>query len=162
MIGISKEVTEYVASHLSAKGGINSELSALRRADPHSPADIRSFLSRNVAAELLEKTNQATYPSVLVYCEKLSNALQEKFRAFSGSARMSIEIRASDDRLEVLDRMTLVYTDAVCALLSSMRGMWTDKLMYNGGYEVTYQAVKTGGKHFMQATKITFDVDVSY
>ena len=74
---------------------------------------------------------------------------------------MTVEVRNSDDRLEVLDRTTLVYTDAVCALLSNMRGSWTENMMYAGGYEVTYSAVKAGGKHFVQSTKITFDVDVS-
>jgi len=161
MIQISRAVTEYIASHLSAASGLNATLSVLRRADPHSAAEIRSFLSRNVSAELLEKANQAAYPTVLVYCEKLNNTLKEKFRTFSGSARMTVEVRNSDDRLEVLDRTTLVYTDAVCALLSNMRGSWTENMMYAGGYEVTYSAVKAGGKHFVQSTKITFDVDVS-
>lgn len=162
MIEISKTITEYVALHLSAAHGLNSTLLLLRQTDSHSPVDIRSFITRNVSAELLEKANQAAYPSMLIYCEKLTNNLEEKFRTFSGRARMTLEIRNSDDRLEVLDRGTLVYADAVCAQLSSMRGTWTDNLMYNGGYEVTYQPVKPGGKHFVQTAKITFEVDVSY
>lgn len=161
MVQISRTITEYLAAHLSATNGLNATLGALRVADPHSPGDIRSFLSRNVTAELLEKANQASYPSVLVYCEKLSNTLREKFRTFSGTARMTVEVRHSEDRVEALDRATLVYTDAICVLLSNMRGSWTENLMYAGGYEVIYSPVKAGGKHFVQSSKITFEVDVS-
>ncbi len=161
MVQISRTVTEYIAAHFSATNGLNAMLAALRVADPHSPGDIRSFISRNVPGDLLEKANQVSYPTVLVYCEKLSNTLREKFRVFSGTARMTVEIRHSEDRVEALDRATLVYTDAICALLSNMRGTWTANLMYAGGYEVTYQPVKAGGKHFVQSSKVTFEVDVS-
>lgn len=161
MIQISRTITEYVATHLSANTGLNAMLGALRVADAHSPGDIRSFISRNVAGELLEKANQASYPSVLVYCEKLNNTLREKFRVFSGTARMTVEVRHSEDRVEALDRATSLYTDVICAMLSNMRGPWTENLMYAGGYEVTYSAVKVGGKHFVQSSKITFEVDVS-
>jgi len=158
---ISQEVTAYVLGQMSGKHGLNAGLCALRKTDPQAPAEVRSFLGRNVAGELMEKANQAHYPSVLVYCEKLSNTLREKFRTFSGTARITIEVRNSSDRLENLDRSSLIYADTVCGVLETMRGPWTDGLMYAGGYEVSYSPVKTGGRHFTQSTKVSFEVDVS-
>jgi hypothetical protein len=58
--------------------------------------------AQNVSAELVEKANLVHYPAVQVYCEKLVNDLREKFRSFSGTAQMAIEIRHSQDRLEGL------------------------------------------------------------
>ena len=37
-----------------------------------------------------------------MYCEKIVNDLTEKFRTFSGTVQMAIELRHSQDRLEGL------------------------------------------------------------
>lgn len=118
--------------------------------------------SENVAFEMAEKTAGVTYPAVYVYCEKLSNGLREKFRTFSGTASMAVEIRASYDNLARLARDLHFYAAAATEVLDSHRGDLGSGMFYTGGYEVTFGPVKRGGSNFLQAAKIRFDVDVSY
>ena len=161
MIHIGRTVTEQVLRLLSGHSGVNASLDELAKTSEHVPAHIRSFLGMNVSPELLEKANQAQYPAVLVYCERLNNTLEEKFRTFAGQARVTVEIRNSEDRIEGVNRGSSIYADLICELLEKARGQWSDFFWFGGKYEVTYQAVKAGGKQFGQSTKVTFEVDVS-
>jgi len=61
---------------------------------------------------------------VNVYCEKVKNQLTEKFRTFSGTAQMTIEVRHSQDRLEGLQDSLQLYTDAATQVLAANRGDW--------------------------------------
>ena len=160
MAAIGRTVIALLAQRLQSSIGVNSALAVLRGPARSSPADIRLFTLRNVAPELMEKSNQALYPNILIYCEKLNNSLIEKFRIFSGVARLVVELRTSEDRLEALDS-TLVYTDVICGVLDNSRGEWIPGIFYGGGYEVVYLPVRLGGKHFLQSAKISFEVNVS-
>ncbi len=121
----------------------------------------RQVLAQNIAFELEEKTAGAQYPSYHVYCEKISNTLREKFRAFSGTARMVAEVRVSQDRLEQIETILGLYVDAAIAVLNVNRGDWGGGMFYSGGYEIVFQPVKRGGKNFLQTAKVTFEVNVS-
>ena len=121
----------------------------------------RQILAQNIAFELEEKTAGAQYPSYHIYCEKLSNTLQEKFRTFSGTARMVAEVRVSQDRLEQIESKLQQYVDAVIGVLDLNRGDWGSGMFYSGGYEVVFQPVKHGGKNFLQTAKVTFEVNMS-
>ena len=70
-------------------------------------------------------------------------------------------MRVTHDRLEGLDQMAQAYVDALTQVLDSNRGDWGDGLFYTGGYTVTYQPVKHGGKNFLQTAKVSFDLQVS-
>ena len=78
-----------------------------------------------------------TYPSLNVYCEKIANTLKEKFRSFSGSVQMTIEVRHSQDRLDGLQDALELYVDSVTQVLDAERGDWGSGMFYAGGYEVT-------------------------
>jgi len=118
-------------------------------------------LSQSVAPELAERTAGVQYPAIYVYCEKLTNEMREKFRTFSGKAKLAVEARVTHDRIEELSRRLEWYADAVTEVLDSHRGDWGGGIFYAGGYEVTFGACKRGGKNFLQTAKVTFDVDVS-
>jgi hypothetical protein len=118
--------------------------------------------SQNIAFETIEKTAGVTYPAVYVYCEKLNNQLTEKFRTFSGKARMAVEVRVSYDRLDTLARDVQLYAAAAAETLDCHRGEWGNGMFYGGGYQVEFGPVKKGGKNFLQTAKISFDLDVSY
>ena len=160
MIHICKAITDYLSNHLQSKDGINAHLAALRKSNAHAPHDVRAFFVQNISPELLEKSNNAAYPSVSVYCEKLNNTLREKFRTFAGTARLVVELRNSDDRLDGMDSTNL-YVDLISAGLDKVRGEWLPGVFFNGSYEVTYSAVKAGGKHLLQIAKVVLEVDVS-
>lgn len=163
MAGISGVLTRAVLTKLrAATDGVNARVGAIEQADPGLKAlGIRSITALYAGVEISEKTGHAHYPMLLVYCDKMSNTLKEKFRRFSGKAHLVVEIRHSDDRLEALDSGTQVYVDAVCALLDEARGDWGEGAFYAGGYEVGYEPIARGGKNFLQRAKVGFDIEIS-
>jgi hypothetical protein len=51
--------------------------------------------------------------------------------------------------------------DAVLRALDQHRGDWGGGVTYGGGYEVSFQSVKKGGRNYLQMASVRFDVDVS-
>jgi hypothetical protein len=163
MAGLSGELTSIVVSMLtSTTGGVSVRVAAMEEADPSLQAvGIKDIVALNASVEISEKTGFVQYPALLVYCDKLSNTLKEKFRQFSGAAHVFVEVRHSQDELAGIESNVEVYVDAVCALLDNSRGDWGAGLFYAGGYDVSYEAVGRGGKNFLQRAKIGFNVEVS-
>ena len=126
-----------------------------------APLNAAQVRLQNVAADLAERGSTVKYPAVNVYCEQIVNQMTEKFRTFSGTVHMAIEIRHSQDRLEGLQASLDVYTDAMTAVLDTGRGDWGDGTFYSGAYKAALGAVKQGGKNFIQVAKITFGIGVS-
>jgi hypothetical protein len=141
--------------------GIGSEVTAKvmeRAAGLVESSQVRSL---NVAADTAERALGVKYPVVNVYCEKITNGLREKFRSFSGTVQMAIEVRHSQDRLEGLQDRLETLVDAAMAMLTTARGDWGDGMFFGGTYEVTFGGVKQGGRNFIQVAKVTFDIGVS-
>jgi len=163
MAGLSGTLTAQVVNKLKATAdGVNARIGAIEQPDKSlSAAGIRSIVVLNAGVEITEKSGHAHYPALLIYCDKLSNSLKEKFRRFSGKAHVVIEVRHSEDRIESLDAGTQVYVDAVCALLDDSRGDWSGGAFYSGGYDVSYEPIARGGKNFLQRAKVGFDVEIS-
>jgi hypothetical protein len=160
---IGSAVADKVMGRITGPAGVNLMLAALTPADqalagPLNPAQIRL---QNVASDLAERGSTVKYPAVNVYCEQIVNQMVEKFRTFSGTVQMVIEIRHSQDRLEGLQAGLDLYTDAMSAVLDTSRGDWGDGVFYSGVYKVAFGAVKQGGKNFIQVAKITFEIGVS-
>lgn len=142
--------------------GANIRIGTMVQADPTLQATgVRTIVTMNASVDLSEKTGYMQYPLMLVYCDKLSNTLKEKFRQFSGTAHVTVEARYSQDKLDNLQANAEVYADAICALLDDSRGDWGNGFFYSGGYEVNYGGVVRGGNNFLQIAKVGFDVDVS-
>jgi hypothetical protein len=159
---ISSSLTSYLFGLLTSDTGLESTLQAFRESSgTNRLEDVRSVTTLNTSADVIERSVQAQYPAVLAYCEKLTNSLTEKFRSFSGRARMVVEIRCSQDRLQGIERNLEQYTDAVCQILDAARGGWQDGAFYTGGYEVSYGPVRHGGRNFIQTAKISFEVEIS-
>jgi hypothetical protein len=125
------------------------------------PVSERQIFVQNVAQELVERSVDAKAPTFLLYCEKISNDLREKFRTFSGKAFMVIEVRVSQDRIEGLGKSLEIYVDTVTRILDQNRGDWGNGMFYTGGYEAVFGEMKHGGRNFIQTGKIRFEVAVS-
>lgn len=160
---LGSTATTTVIGMLTGPTGINSGLASLTAPDNQivGPVDKGHIYGQNVAADMAERSTKTKYPSVYVYCEKIANTLTEKFRSFSGSLQMAIDVRHSQDRLDGLQNALELYVDSATQVLDGSRGDWGNGLYYSGGYEVTVGAVKHGGKNFVQAAKITFRIEVS-
>ncbi len=124
------------------------------------PASL-AVVVENVAAEIAEKSAGAQYPVAVVYCEKIANELREKFRSFSGTVQLVIEVRHSADRLEGMEYALEQMADTVTGILSASRGDWGNGMFYSGAYQVSYGGVKRGGRNFLQTAKVSCEVGVS-
>ena len=119
------------------------------------------IVARHVAADLAEKTSGVRYPSAHVYCEKVVNQLREKFRRFSGTADLVVEVRVSHEHMDSLQNVLQLYADAVTDVLDSNRGYWTPGVFYTGGYTLHYGPIKRGGRSFLQAVRVELTVNGS-
>jgi hypothetical protein len=163
MAGYSGTLTAQVIAMLtSTTTGINARITTIEANDPTLKGiGIRSIVSQNVSIEIAENSGQAQYPALLVYCDRVQNLLQEKFREFSGKVHIVIEVRHTQDTLHLIEQNAEMYADAVCALLGEARGSWGDGASYSGGYQVDYEPVVFGGTNFVQRAKVNFVVDLS-
>jgi hypothetical protein len=119
------------------------------------------IVAQNVSAEIVGQSSSPRYPVFHVYCERLTNSHQERFRVFSGEVGIAVEARVSQDRLDGLEDQLHGCVDAVTQALDENGGDWGDGVFYAGGYDVTYNQVKHGGRNFIQSAKITFTVVLS-
>jgi len=121
----------------------------------------QQIVTQNVSADIVAQSSSPQYPVFHVYCERLSNPPREMFRVFSGEVSVAVEARVSQDRLEGLEDQLHGCVDAVTQALDENRGDWNDGVFYAGGYDVAYNAVKHGGRNFLQTARVTFTVAVS-
>lgn len=128
---------------------------------PPGQLPVPKITEQNISADTLEKRIGAQYPSVSIFCEKLDNRLTEKFRTFSGIAKIAAEVRVSQDNIINLENQIRLYIDAVTSVLDVNRGNWNNGIFYVGGYEVTFSPIKHGGKNYLQSARVSFSLDVS-
>lgn len=140
----------FVSAQIAAREGL---------AVSHVP--VAQVVQQYVAADTAEKSTGAAYPSVHVYCEKLSNTLREKFRTFSGTVTVVMEIRVSHDRLAGLEQSLRHQVEAVTQVLDFSRGDWGGGMFFTGPYTVEFAPVKHGGKNYIQTARVTAAIDVS-
>ena len=160
---IGSAVTTKVVGRITGPAGLNAGLASLTQAEREFAGliELAQVRTLNVAAEMAERAEAAKYPAVNVYCEKIVNGLREKFRSFSGTVHMVMELRHSQDRLAGLQDRLEVYVDAAMQMLNSGRGDWGDGMFFGGEYEVSFGPVKQGGRNFIQVAKVTFEIGVT-
>ncbi len=163
MAQVANASTNRLAAILSSPAGITARLASIAARENIGPAEIGTVqvLTQKVGSELAERSAGAQYPAFYAYCEKLTNNLREKFRVFSGKARLIVEVRVSRDRLEDLGHLLELYVEAVTDVLDLHRGDWGGGMFYAGGYEVVFNGTKHGGKNFIQSAAVALEVDVS-
>ena len=115
----------------------------------------------HLTGEQWEKSQPVRYPQLVVYCERIRNLQTEKFRRFSGVVDLAIEVRNSGDHVQGLEQSTLLYVEAVTDVIEDCRGEWRQCIYSSGQYEVKFEAVKPGGKRFLQVARITVPVQVN-
>lgn len=160
MAGIAAMASRLLADILSGETGLGT-VSTTNWPQSGDPGMGLGPLKRgNVAADLAER-GPIRYPAIYLYCDRLSNTLREKFRTFAGTARLNIEIRASQEKLEGIEERLQDLSESVLAVLHTHRGDWGGGVYYSGLYELSLSPVKAGGKGFLQTAKIQFEVSLS-
>jgi hypothetical protein len=120
-----------------------------------------TVLDFHIAPELAEKGTPVKYPVVYVYCDRVHNKLHEKFRTFSGTADLNIEIRVSHDHADELQAMLQLYVEAVTNVIDGRRGTWSREIFHAGDYEIAFGPVKRGGRNFLQTARVKLQVFIS-
>jgi len=143
----------------SGSGGLNDQLAALSLNPPLPP--VGSILKLSSPIDVYEKSASVKYPTATIYCERLRNTQAEKFRVFSGVASLVLAIRVSGERAETVESQLNSYVEAACQVLDAARGSWTDMGTYTGAYDVKFQAMRPGGKQFIKAAHIEFEIQIS-
>jgi hypothetical protein len=163
MLSIARRATLKLQEVLTAPNGLNASLAALAQSGSVTvpPISPNNLFTDNVSSHIAEKSVEPKYTAIYIYCDKMANALTEKFRSFSGTVEMMIDVRVSQDRLEGIDRASQLYTAAVTQTLNQNRGDWGQGLFYAGRYEVSFGPVKHGGRNFIKSTKISVQLDAS-
>ena len=163
MARISRIATSALSAHLTGDQGVPDKVGQLILAgeDQLSPLSAADILDGHIAADIAEKTSGVRYPVVYVYCEKVKNVLREKFRTFSGTVDLAVEIRVSHEHMSHLQESLQTYVEAVTDVLDKRRGRWTSGIFYTGGYEIQYGPIKRGGRGFIQPAKVELTVNVS-
>lgn len=163
MAKISVDAADTLLSLLRSSDGFPAAMSDIKARDALTVPDLGEpqMLPGRIGGDVAEAGSGFQYPVLFVYCDKVTNEHVEKFRKFSGTARVNIEIRVSGTRVEGLERSLAAYVDAVTEVLHGCRGDWGLGLSYSGAYEVVFEAVQQGGKSFRQAAKVVLEVDVS-
>jgi hypothetical protein len=136
----------------AAVSGISSDLAAVSTSD---------VVAGYAGADLLEKATAVKYPSFHVYCDRVFNKLIEKFRTFSGTAELVVEIRVTHEHVEELHSQLNAYVQAVTDVLDRNRGTWAPGVFHAGTYEITFQPAKRGGKNFVQSARVRVEAHVS-
>ena len=163
MLSIAGRATSKLQEVLTAPNGLNTSLAALAQSESVtvSPISPTNLFTDNVSNDIAEKTVEPKYTAIYIYCDKMANALTEKFRSFSGTVQMTIDVRVSQDRLDGIDQVSQLYTAAVTQTLDQNRGDWGQGLFYAGRYEVSFGPVKHGGRNFIKSAKISVQLDAS-
>jgi hypothetical protein len=160
---ISVDAADTLLSLLRSSQGIPAAIAEIKSRDAMTVPELgeSQMLPGHVGGNLAEEGRGFQYPILYVYCDKVKNAHVEKFRKFSGTARLNIEIRVSGTRVEGLERDLATYVDAVTEVLHRCEGDWGLGLSFSGAYEVGIEAVQQGAKNFRQTAKVVLEVDVS-
>src|SRR5690349_9775690 len=100
MAGVANTAATKVKSLLTDPAGFKSNLAAVAAQAGLALPEVadRQIMAQNVSLELIERSTDAGFPALQVYCDRVINDLREKFRTFSGRAEMAVEVRASQDR----------------------------------------------------------------
>ena len=163
MANIGTRTTSKFLQLLTTPAGLSDNLAAVAEllGVILPPVSEKQIFTQNVAQEFVERAVEVKYPTLLLYCEKITNDLREKFRTFSGKAYMAIEVRVTQDRIEGLEKTLEIYVDTVTRILDQNRGDWGNGMFYTGGYEAVFGEMKHGGRNFIQTAKVRFEVAVS-
>jgi hypothetical protein len=163
MANIGTRATKKIFQVLTTPAGLKENLEAVSELEGVvlPPIGDKQIFTQNVAQEFVERALDLRYPTLFLYCDKITNNLREKFRTFSGKAHMTLEVRVSQDRIEGLEKLLEIYVDTVTRVLDQNRGDWGNGMFYTGGYEAVFGEMKHGGRNFIQTGKISFEVAVS-
>jgi len=146
------QVLQKTANMLNAAGGLAASLTdyAVLTALMAAPVAVVS----HVPQDLQEKQQKSVYPICRVYCDQIHNDGKVKFRQFSGTFQVVVEVTHSQDRLEGITDTLQATADAVSDVLDRNSGNLGDGMVLQPGYQAEFAEVKKGGLHYQQSARV--------
>ena len=160
---VTLAAVQKVAALLTTNDAIGNELNiltALALQPVPKLSTLQVYLSAAPGA-LTDSRQMISYPRVSIYCNKIVNKQQEKFRSLSGEVSVVSEVAITDNLLDDVQNALHFYVEAVTAILRRSIGDWGDGFFFSGEYEVAVQAPAPGGSGFVQSAKITCELGIS-
>ena len=163
MARVSAAVVSALAGFLTGDNGLPGRIGKLVQSGELAVPTMsdNDILQRHVPSEAAEKGLDVRYPSVHIYCEEVANELREKFRKFSGTADLVLDVRVSHEHIERLQGVLEAYVESATDILDERRGSWGAGMFYTGGYKIQFGPVKRGGRNFLQSAKVQLTVQIS-
>jgi len=160
---VSVDAADTLLSLLGSTEGVPAALAEIQLREGQtgpSPSTLQ-ILAGQARGDVAEETKGFQYPAAFVYCDRVVNSQREKFRKFSGEARLNVEVRVSGSHLDGLERSLERCVDAVTEVLGRSHGDWGRGVHYSGAYEVEFEPVKHGGRNYIQTARVVLEVSVS-
>jgi hypothetical protein len=146
---------------LSADDGLAAACTAVAQAAGEELAPLTTIAAQHMSADVFDKAANVVYPNASVYCDRVNNALTEKFRTFSGTADLNVEARVSHEHADALHAQLQMYVEAITSVLDRKRGVWSQGVFYAGGYEAAFSPMKRGGRGYVQSARVRLQVHIS-
>jgi len=163
MANVGTIATSTVFDFLVTPAGLSENLAAVTELCGHHAASdpARSRFLRRTWRSCWWSGARVKYPTHAALLRKISNELREKFRTFSGKARLALEVRGVAGSTFGAGKAARDLCGHVTRFSTRTRGDWGNGMFYTGGYEAVFGEMKHGGRNFIQTAKITFEVAVS-
>lgn len=146
------QVIQKTATMLNAAEGLAASLTNYSTVT--SPMEAPVAVVSHVPQELQEKQQKIVYPICRIYCDQIQNEGKVKFREFSGTYRVVVDVTHSQDRLEGLTDTLQATVDAVSDVFDRNAGNLGEGMVLRPGYQVEIDAVKKGGLHYQQSARV--------
>lgn len=145
---------------LVGEGGVNGRLDEIAARDMVEPLTVEEerVVIRHAPPKLADEASVGRYPTIYLYCDRIENRLERKFSQFAGRVFLAVDVRVSGDSMEQLDGEIFRLTEAVTDTLASRHGRWTENLAFDGKYEVKFEAVRLGGRDFLQTSRVEIEL----
>ena len=126
---------------------------------PLVPAQVYSSF---VSADMGDLDLQLSYPRVFISAGQISNGQREKFRSFSGTAAMAVDVWSSASMEQATEVALHFYVGGITSVLTANIGDLGNGCRYSGIYEVKMGTPKAGGLGFVQSARLTCNLEVSF
>lgn len=146
------QVLQRVVDLLNSAGGLTASLTNYAALAPLTAAP--AAVVSHVPQELHEKQQKIVYPVCRLYCDQIQNEGKVKFREFSGTYRVVVEVTHSQDKLEGLTDTLQATTDGVSDVFDRYSGNLGEGMVLRPGYQAEIDAVKMGGLHYQQSARV--------
>lgn len=160
LANLSIAALEALRDLLIKPGGLNDQAYAIAVRDMVRIPEVKpeQVLIRHTDIALASAATIVQFPAVYLYCVRIENSMDSKFREFSGRVVLVAEVRVSGRSVRGLDLYASRLAEAVMNVLAANRGKWTGACAFDGRFDITFDPVEEGGINFIQTARVEIEL----